>query len=49
MLFESLDEKIQHDDAVEITQKERIGRWVAVAILSIVVFGGLYFAVYMLG
>ena len=49
MLFETLDEKIQHDDAVEITRKERIGRWVAIAVISVVGFGILCFAVYMLG
>jgi hypothetical protein len=49
MLFETLDEKIQHDDAVEITRKERIGRWVAIAVISVVGFGVLCFAVYMLG
>jgi hypothetical protein len=47
-MFDSLDEKIKHDDAVEISRKERIVRWVAIAVLSILLFGGLYFAVHMI-
>jgi len=46
-MFDSLDEKMKHDDAVEISRKERIVRWVAIAVLSILLFGGLYFAVHM--
>jgi hypothetical protein len=47
-MFDSLDEKIKHDDAVETSRSERIGKRVAVVILSILLFGGLYFAVRML-
>jgi hypothetical protein len=46
-MFDSLDEKIKHDDAVETSRRERIVKGVAVAILSILLFGGLYFAVRM--
>ncbi len=47
-MFDSLDEQIKHDDAVEISRGERIAKRVAVAALSVLLFGGLYFAVRML-
>jgi hypothetical protein len=47
-MFDSLDEKIRHDDAVETSRGERIGKTAAVALLSILLFGGLYFSVRML-
>lgn len=47
-MFDSLDEQIKHDDAVEITRRERIVKAVIVAVLSILLFGGLYFAVRIL-
>ncbi len=46
-MFDSLDEKIKHDDSVEISRRERIAKGVAVAILSVLLFGGLYFVVRM--
>ena len=46
-MFESLNETIKHDDAVETSRGERIAKGVAIAILSILFFGGLYFAVRM--
>ena len=47
-MFESLDEHMKHDDQLETTPKERIMRWVAVAVVSVLVFAGLYFSVRML-
>ena len=46
-MFDSLDEKIKHDDTVETSRSERIAKRVAVAILSVLLFGGLYFVVRM--
>lgn len=46
-MFDSLDEKMKHDDAVEVTRRERIAKGVVVAVLSILLFGGLYLAVRM--
>jgi len=46
-MFDSLDEKIKHDDAVETSRNERIAKGLMIAILSVVLFGGLYFAVRM--
>jgi hypothetical protein len=47
-MFESLDEHIKHDDKLETTTKERVMQWVAVAVVSGLVFAGLYFSVRML-
>lgn len=44
-MFDSLEEHIKHDDRVEISRKERILKGVAIAALSILLFGGLYLAV----
>ena len=46
-MFDSLDEKIKHDDAVETSRSERIAKGMVVAILSVLLFGGLYFVVRM--
>ncbi len=47
-MFESLDEHMKHDDALEKTQAERIAEAALIAILSVLLFSGLYFAVHML-
>lgn len=47
-MFDSLDEQMKHDAAKETTKTEQAVKWVVVATLSIVLFGGLYFAVRML-
>jgi hypothetical protein len=47
-MFDSLDEKIKHDAAAETTSRERVVKGIVIAVLSILLFGGLYFAVRML-
>ena len=47
-MFDSLDDQIKRDDAVEITRRERIVKATLVAVLSILLFGGLYFVVRIL-
>jgi Ni,Fe-hydrogenase I cytochrome b subunit len=44
-MFDSLDEQIKHDEHEVTSNKERILRWVMVLIVSVLVFGGLYFGV----
>jgi hypothetical protein len=44
-MFDSLDEKIKRDDAAEITRGERLLKGVMIAVLSVLLFGGLYLAV----
>ena len=48
-MFESLDEHMKQDRKLESTTNERIIRWVAITVVSILVFTGLYFSVRMLG
>jgi hypothetical protein len=47
-MFDSVDEKIRNDDAIETSRGERIVKIALVALLSILLFGGLYFFVRML-
>jgi len=47
-MFESLDEQIKHDQAVETSSKERWLQLLAGLLLAVVVFGGLYFGIRML-
>jgi hypothetical protein len=44
-MFDSLDEQIKADYFKENPRKERLGKLVAAAILSVILFGGLYFVV----
>ncbi len=47
-MFDSLADRIREDQHREVNSKERIIRWIAIPIVSIVVFGGLYYVVRML-
>ena len=47
-MFESLDDQMKHDAQAGKTQKERLLEYLAIAILSVVVFAGLFFGVRML-
>ena len=47
-MFDSLEEKIKHDSADEKSRTERIVEGVAIAVLSVLVFGGLYYAIRMM-
>jgi hypothetical protein len=47
-MFDSLEERIRSDDAEENTQKQRLMRHVLTGVLSVVLFGGLYFVVRIL-
>ena len=47
-MFDSLEEKIKHDDREEISPKERIMHWLAIAVVSVLVFGGLIMGIKML-
>jgi len=46
-MFDSLDETIKHDMAIGETRSKRIVKAAVIAVLSIVLFGGLYFAIRM--
>jgi len=47
-MFDSLADRMKEDDHQEINNTERVIRWLAVAVLSVLLFGGLYFGVRML-
>jgi len=47
-MFDSLEETIRHDVAVDTTPTKRLVKGMIIAFLSVVVFGGLYFAIRML-
>jgi hypothetical protein len=44
-MFDSLDEQMKHDAREQKTMKERVAQYVAIVIVAVVVFGGLYYAV----
>jgi len=47
-MFDSLSDRIKADDHIEVNNTERMIRWAVVIVLSVLLFGGLYFGVRML-
>jgi hypothetical protein len=47
-MFDSLADRIREDEHKEVNNTERIIRWVAITVVSIVLFGGLYYGVRMM-
>ena len=47
-MFDSLDEQMKHDAAVETTKREQAVKWTVISTLSVLLFGGLYFAIKIL-
>ena len=48
-MFDSLADRIREDEHKEVNTTERTIRWVVIAVLSVLVFGGLYYGIRMLG
>ena len=48
-MFDSLDETMKKDAKEQTTNSERLMLWLAVAAASVLIFGGLYFGVRVLG
>jgi len=48
-MFESLDEQIKLDEHKASSNTERLVRWTLIVVLSVIVFGGLYFGVHLMG
>ena len=44
-MFDSLADRMREDEHQAVSNSERYLRWVAVAVISLVLFGGLYFGV----
>jgi len=47
-MFDSLADRIRADDQKESNSTERIVRWVIVVVVSVVVFGGIYWGMHLL-
>ena len=47
-MFDALADQIRRDEHIQVSTNERVVRWLAVAVLSVVVFGGLYFGIQLL-
>lgn len=47
-MFDSLDDQMKRDQARESTRTERMIRYAAVAVTSVLLFGGLYLGVRLL-
>jgi hypothetical protein len=47
-MFESLDEQIKADEHRSVSNTERVIRWVLIVLISVIVFGGLYWAVHLM-
>lgn len=47
-MFDSLDEQMKHDLRESSSPRERLLLWISVAVVSVLVFGGLYVGVRVL-
>lgn len=47
-MFDSLADRMREDEHQQINNTERIIRYVAVAVISVLLFGGLYYGVRLL-
>ena len=47
-MFDSLADRIREDEHKEVNPTERAIKWVVVAVVSVLLFGGLYFGIRML-
>ena len=44
-MFESLDDRMKHDEQEVTSTRQRILQWVVVGVISVIVFGGLWMGV----
>ena len=47
-MFDSLDETMKHDEEAQSTRSERLFKYAAVAVVSVLVFGGIFLAIQMM-
>jgi hypothetical protein len=47
-MFESLADQMKHDDHEQHTTVERVVEFSAIAVLSVLIFGGLYMGIHLL-
>ena len=48
-MFDSLADRIREDEHKDETSTKRAIRWVVTAVITVLLFGGLYYGVRMLG
>jgi hypothetical protein len=48
-MFETLDERMKHDEAEVSSPRQRLLKWVVVGVVSLALFGGLYMGVRLIG
>jgi len=48
-MFESLDDQIKHDLDAQTSKTQRLLMYLGVAIATVVIFGGLYYGVRLIG
>lgn len=48
-MFDSLDDQMKKDLDRQTSSKQRMLLWLAVAVVSLLIFGGLYFGVRLIG
>lgn len=48
-MFETLEEQIEQSEAVHLTTKQRVLRYVGLLAITLIFFGALFMAVRMLG
>lgn len=47
-MFDSLADQMRRDEHLEVSNNERWVRWCIVAVVSVVIFGGLYVGIQLL-
>jgi hypothetical protein len=47
-MFDSLTDQMRRDEHLEVSNNERLVRWCIVAVVSVVIFGGLYVGIQLL-
>ena len=43
-MFDSLEAQMKHDDATAASPQQRLTKWAVIAVVAIVVFGAMYYA-----
>ena len=48
-MFETLDDRMKHDDEEVSTLRERMTKWILIGLVAVVLCGGIFFAIRNLG
>ena len=47
-MFDCIADQIRHDEHLAVSERERVVRWIAVALFSVLIFGSVYLGVQLL-